>query len=166
MLPNRFRGDDPNNPNAESHLSDVQNAAHAMGQEIVITTARTQAEIEAAFMNFGREQAGALLVADDPFFTTQSGQIVALAAQYKLPAIYYARQFTVAGGLISYGSSSRDNFHQGGVYVGRILKGDKPSDLPVLQPTKFELVLNRKAAKALGLTIPESFLLRADEVIE
>jgi len=123
-------------------------------------------EIEAAFMNFGREQAGALLVADDPFFTTQSGQIVALAAQYKLPAIYYARQFTVAGGLISYGSSSRDNFHQGGVYVGRILKGDKPSDLPVLQPTKFELVLNRKAAKALGLTIPESFLLRADEVIE
>jgi putative ABC transport system substrate-binding protein len=157
---------DPNNPNAKSHLSDVQTAAAAMRQKIEIATARTEGEIAAAFATFVRGQARALLVADDPFFTTRRDQIVSLAAQQNLPAIYYAREFAAAGGLISYGSSSRENNRLAAVYVGRILKGAKPEDLPVLQPTQFELIINLKTAKALGLTIPQSLLATADEVIE
>jgi putative tryptophan/tyrosine transport system substrate-binding protein len=157
---------DPNNPNAKSHLSDVQTAAAAMRQQIEIATARTEGEIAAAFATFVRGQARALLVADDPFFTTRRDQIVSLAAQQNLPAIYYAREFAAAGGLISYGSSSRENNRLAAVYVGRILKGAKPEDLPVLQPTQFELIINLKTAKALGLTIPQSLLATADEVIE
>ena len=157
---------DPNNPNAKSHLSDVQTAAAAMRQKIEIATARTEGEIAAAFATFVRGQARALLVADDPFFATRRDQIVSLAAQQNLPAIYYAREFAAAGGLISYGSSSRENNRLAAVYVGRILKGAKPEDLPVLQPTQFELVINLKTAKVLGLTIPQSLLATADEVIE
>jgi putative tryptophan/tyrosine transport system substrate-binding protein len=137
-----------------------------IGQKIDVAIASTETEIEAAFDTFVREQAGALLVTDDPFFTVRREQIVALAAQHKLPAIYYACDFVAAGGLISYGSSARENYRQAGVYVGRILKGAKPSDLPVLQPTKFEVALNLRTAKVLGLTIPQSLMLRADEVIE
>jgi putative ABC transport system substrate-binding protein len=157
---------DPNNPNAKSHLSDVQTAAAAMRQKIEIATARTEAEIAAAFATFVRGQARALLVTDDPFFTTRRDQIVSLAAQQNLPAIYYSREFAAAGGLISYGSSSRENNRLAAVYVGRILKGAKPQDLPVLQPTQFELVINLKTAKVLGLTVPQTLLVAADEVIE
>lgn len=157
---------DPNNPNAKSHLSDVQTAAAAMRQKIEIATARTEGEIAAAFATFVRGQARALLVADDPFFATRRDQIVSLAAQQNLPAIYYAREFAAAGGLISYGSSSRENNRLAAVYVGRILKGAKPEDLPVLQPTQFELVINLKTAKVLGLTVPQTLLVAADEVIE
>jgi putative ABC transport system substrate-binding protein len=157
---------DPNNPNAESHLNGVREAVHTIGQTIAVATARTETEIDAAFATFAREKASALLVTDDPFFTVRREQIVALAARHRIPAIYYVRGFAEAGGLISYGSSTNDNFRQAGVYVGRILNGTKPSELPVLQPTKFEMVLNLKTAKSLELTIPQSLLLRADEVIE
>jgi putative ABC transport system substrate-binding protein len=157
---------DPNNPNAESHLNDVRKAVHTIGLTIEVATARTEAEIDAAFATFAREKASALLVTDDPFFTVRREQVVALAARHRIPAIYYVREFAEAGGLISYGSSTNDNFRQAGVYVGRILNGTKPSELPVLQPTKFEMVLNLKTAKSLELTIPQSLLLRADEVIE
>jgi putative ABC transport system substrate-binding protein len=157
---------DPNNPNAENHLSDVRTAARTMGQEIEIVPARTEAEITTAFLTFVSKRADALLVADDPFFSVQRKQIVSLAAQQMLPAIYYAREFAVAGGLISYGSSSKENGRLAGVYVGRILGGAKPEDLPALQPTKFELVINLKTAKILGLTVPPSLLATADEVIE
>lgn len=156
----------PNNPNSKSHLTDVQTVARAMGQKITIASARNEAELDAAFATFGRQRADALLVADDPFFTTRHNQIVSLAAQNRLPAIYYARAFAAGGGLMSYGSSTHENYRFGGAYVGRILKGEKPSALPVLQPTKFELIINLKAAKALGLTVPPTLLARADEVIE
>jgi putative ABC transport system substrate-binding protein len=157
---------DPNNPNADSHLNDVRKAVRTIGLTIEVATARTETEIDAAFATFVREKASALLVTDDPFFTVRREQIVALAARHRIPAIYYFRGFADVGGLISYGSSTDDNFHQAGVYVGRILNGTKPSELPVLQPTKFETVLNLKTAKSLGLTIPQSLLLLADEVIE
>ncbi len=157
---------DPNNPNADSHLSDVQSAARAMGQKIEIATARTEVEIAVAFSSFVHERAGALLVADDPLFSVRREQIVSLAAEQKLPAIYYAREFAAAGGLISYGSSSKENGRLAGVYVGKILNGAKPEDLPALQPTKFDLVINLKTAKRLGLTVPQTLLATADEVIE
>ena len=157
---------DPNNPNSESHLTDVQAVARAMGQKIAIAAARNEAEIDAAFASFARERADALLVADDPFFTVRRKQIVALAAQQRLPAIYYAREYAVDGGLVTYGSASSDNYRLAGGYVGRVLNGAKPADLPVLQPTKFELVINLKTAKTLGLTMPPTVIARADEVIE
>jgi ABC-type uncharacterized transport system substrate-binding protein len=156
----------PRNPNAESHLQDVQGTAAALRQQTLVCSAGTQAEIDAAFANLAERQAGALLVADDPFFTHSHAQIIALAARRSLPAMYYAREFAAAGGLISYGSSARDSYREAGIYVGKILKGSTPADLPVIQPTKFELVINIKTAKALGLTIPPSLLARADEVIE
>jgi putative tryptophan/tyrosine transport system substrate-binding protein len=157
---------DPNNPNSERHLADVQTVARATGRKVKIAAVRDDAEIDAAFASFASERAGALLVADDPYFTVRRKQIVSLAARHKLPAIYYTREYAADGGLITYGSSSRENFRLGGVYVGRILNGAKPADLPVLQPAKFELVINLKTAKALGLEIPPSLLARADEVIE
>jgi putative tryptophan/tyrosine transport system substrate-binding protein len=147
-------------------LTDVQTVARALKQSIKVHAARNEAEIDAAFAEIAREHANALLVADDPFFTVQRGQIVALAARLKLPAIYYAREYAVAGGLITYGSASSDNYRLAGGYVGRILYGAKPTDLPVLQPTKFELVINLKTAKTLGVTVPPTVIARADEVIE
>jgi len=157
---------DPNNPNSEGHLSDVQNVARATRQKIVVATARDVDEIDAAFAKFVGERANALLVADDPFFTVNRKKIVVLAAQSHLPAIYYTREYPTDGGLVSYGSSTFENFRLAGGYVGRIIKGAKPADLPVLQPTKFELVINRKTAKGLGLSVPPSLLVAADEVIE
>jgi putative ABC transport system substrate-binding protein len=156
----------PRNPNSKDHLADVQGAARAMGQRTLVLPVSAESEIEPAFANLARQRADALLVADDPFFSTRRNQIVAQAASYSTPAIYYTREFAAAGGLISYGSNPIDNYRQAAVYAGRILKGTKPADLPVMQPTKFELVINHKTARALGLTVPPTLLALADEVIE
>jgi len=156
----------PKNPNAKDHLADVQNAARAMGLRTAVFPVVADGEIEPVFASLVRQRAHALLVADDPFFSTRRNQIVAQAASHALPAIYYTREFVVAGGLISYGSHPIDNYRQAADYVVRILKGAKPADLPVMQPTKFELVINLKTAKALKLATPPTLLARADEVIE
>ncbi|HYW73608.1 MAG TPA: ABC transporter substrate binding protein, partial [Pyrinomonadaceae bacterium] len=136
------------------------------GQQIEILQAGTAHDIETILAKLNTMQIGALIVSTSPLFATQTGQLVALAAHYEIPTLYWRREFAQAGGLMSYGSSLADAFRVVGVYAGRILKGEKPGDLPVQQPTKFELVVNAKAAKAIGLAIPEAFLARADEVIE
>jgi len=156
----------PKNPNAEDHLRDIQTAAHAIAQNLDVFHAGSETDIDMAFKNLVQHSDGALLVADDPFFGLRRDQIVGLAARNAVPTIYYAREFALAGGLLSYGSSSVENYRQAGIYAARILKGDKPSDLPILQPTKFELVINLKTAKGLGLTVPQTLLATADEVIE
>jgi putative tryptophan/tyrosine transport system substrate-binding protein len=155
-----------NNPNSETHLSDVENVARAKQQKIVVAAARDEAEIDAAITKFVGARADALLLADDPLFTVNRNKIIALAARFRLPAIYYTREFVSDGGLISYGSSTFENYRLAGTYAGRIMKGAKAADLPVLQPTKFELVINLKTAKALSLAVPQSLLVAADEVIE
>jgi putative ABC transport system substrate-binding protein len=156
----------PNNPAEESVVRDVPEAARAKGVKLLILTATTEGEIDAAFTSLVQLQAGALVVNADGLFTSRREQVVALASRHAVPAIYWWRQFAEAGGLMSYGPSSTDTFRQAGVYAGRILKGEKPADLPVQQPTRFELVINLKTAQALGLTVPQSILARADEVIE
>jgi putative ABC transport system substrate-binding protein len=156
----------PNNPNSNDHLNDVQTVARATKQKIATAAARNEDEIKAAFSSFARERADALLVADDPFFTVHRKQIVGLAWQMQLPAIYYTSEYATAGGLITYGSSTHENYRLAGGYVGRVINGAKPADLPVVQPTKFELVINLKTAQALRLTVPPALLARADEVIE
>jgi putative tryptophan/tyrosine transport system substrate-binding protein len=156
----------PKNPNAEDHLDEIQFAARAIGQRIDVLRASTESEINAAFAEVAQRKDSALFVADDPFFGVRRDQIVALAARHEVPASYYAREFALAGGLMSYGSSSGENNRQAGIYVGRILKGARPSELPVLQPTKFELIINLKTAKTLGLDVPDRLLALADEVIE
>ena len=156
----------PNNSNAEQVIGDVREAARAKGVQLHILKVGTESEIDAAFGSLVQPQAGALLVGSDPFFAGRREQLVALASRHAVPAIYEWREFVEAGGLISYGTSLAASFRQLGTYAGRILKGAKPSDLPVQQPTTFELVVNLKTAKALGLTVPPSILARADEVIE
>jgi putative ABC transport system substrate-binding protein len=156
----------PDYPDIDFQLGSVETAASNIGQKIYALNARTERDIGTAFMTIGQQQFGALLVAADPLFNRLRDQIVALAAQYKVPAIYESREFVVAGGLISYGASVAVAYHGAGVYAGKILKGVKPSDLPVQQPTTFELVINLKAAKAIGLEIAPTLLARADEVIE
>jgi putative ABC transport system substrate-binding protein len=156
----------PNDPLTELFIAEVQEAARAKGLALHILKARTESEIDAAFAGLLQLDAGALLVGGDLFFFGRREQLVALAARHAVPAIYERREFAEAGGLISYGPSFTAVARQAGAYVGRILAGAKPADLPVQQPTKFELVVNLKTAKELGLTVPPSILARADEVIE
>jgi putative ABC transport system substrate-binding protein len=156
----------PNVPATERVTPAVQEAARPNGVQLLILKASTESEIDAAFAALVQRQAGALVSSSNPFFYYRREQIVALAARHAVPAIYEVREYATAGGLISYGPSFRAAFRQVGIYTGKILKGANPADLPVVQPTTFELVVNLKTAKALGLTIPPSILSRADEVIE
>ena len=154
------------NPNAGRVVGEVQEAAQAKGRQLNILKAGTEAEIDAAFATLLQLHSGALVVAADPFFNSRREQLAALALRHAVPAIYEWREFAVAGGLVSYGTSLTGVWRLVGIYAGKILKGAKPADLPVQQPTTFELVVNLKTANALGLTVPPSILARADEVIE
>ena len=156
----------PNYPDAESQAKDVKEAARTLGQQVHVVNADSEGDLNRAFATFIELKADALLVSLDSFFLSRREQLVALAARHKIPVMYFARDFVLAGGLMSYGSDLADSYRQAGVYTGRILKGARPADLPVVQPTKFDLVLNLKTAKALGLTVPMIMQMTADEVIE
>ena len=156
----------PNFPAYQGQLTEVQDAATSAGLKIHVLRANTDQEIEAAFETITEQHIPALAVAAAPFFDTRRTKLVSLAARHAVPTMYQFREFAASGGLISYGVSIPEIYRQVGVYAGRILKGEKPADLPVVQPTKFELIINLRAAKALGLDIPPSLLARADEVIE
>jgi len=156
----------PTNSTTEGVVRDMQEAARATGVQLPILKAGTEGEIDAAFVSLVELHAGALVVGADPFFGSRSEQLVVLASRQAVPAIYSTRELAEAGGLISYGASLTAAVRQAGIYAGKILKGAKPADLPVEQPTKFELVINLKTAKALGLTVPQVLLAQADEVIE
>jgi putative ABC transport system substrate-binding protein len=155
----------PNRPDTVQQLSGIQTAVQSVGHRLLILKAGNEHELDAVFDTQGK-QFDALLVGADPFFLSRSGQLLALLARHGRPAIFAQREFVVAGGIISYGTSLTDAYRQAGVYTGQILKGDKPANLPVVQPTKFELVINLKAAKVLGLTVPQTLQVAADEVIE
>jgi putative ABC transport system substrate-binding protein len=156
----------PNSLRAEITVRDMQEAARARGVQLPIVKAGTLSEIDVAFDSVVQSRAGALVVGSDPFFDSHREQLVALASHHAIPAMYDWREFATAGGLISYGTSLTAGYRSAGVYAGKILKGAKPGDLPVQQPTKYELIINLKTAKTLGLSVPQSLLARADEVIE
>jgi putative ABC transport system substrate-binding protein len=156
----------PNTIETEAERSDVQNAAQALGQRLVIVEVTSEREIEPAFATFVQRGVGGLYVGVGPFLTSKREQIVSLAARHAIPAIYPLREFASVGGAMSYGASISDAYRQAGIYAGRVLKGEKPADLPVMQSTKFEFVINLKTAKALGLEVPDKLLALADEVIE
>jgi putative ABC transport system substrate-binding protein len=153
-------------PDTDRQLAGVQTAAEELGQKISIQNIRSERDLDRVFTTLSQLKVDALLVAADPLFTELSDQIVALANRYNIPAIYASREFVTAGGVMSYGASEADAYRGAGVYAGKILKGAKPAVLPVQLPTKFDLVINLKAAKSLGLTVPPSLIARADEVIE
>jgi putative ABC transport system substrate-binding protein len=156
----------PTNPNAETQVEDMRAAARALGQQIIVQDVIDEPDLEISFVTLMRRRIDALLVLNDVSFNSRPAQLAALAARHAIPAIYSYRNFTAAGGLMSYGTSFTEPFRLAGMYAGRILKGAKPIDLPVQQATKIELVINLKAAKTLGLTFPITLLGRADEVIE
>jgi putative ABC transport system substrate-binding protein len=149
-----------------SSITDLEAAARALGLQLVVVNARTDSDLETAFATFSQQRIGAVLVGNSPFYSQRTEQVAALAARYALPAIFPYREYALAGGLMSYGTSLGYSNHQAGIYAGRILKGEKPSDLPVQQITKIDLIINLKTAKALRLTIPETLLATADEVIQ
>jgi putative tryptophan/tyrosine transport system substrate-binding protein len=156
----------PNNPNAASHREHAEKAAQALGLRLIVATAGTPAEIDPAFAKARQQGIGSFLIGDDPMFDVESARMVAAAADHKIPTMYYVSDFVLAGGLFSYGPSFTEMATQVGIYVGRILKGAKPADLPIQQPTKFELVINVTTAKALGLSVPPTLLALVDRVIE
>ena len=156
----------PMGPDAVPEIRDVQAAARANGLQLRLINATTPAELKTGLATLSDHSVGALLVGSDPFFMVRREELVALVGQQGLPAVYPFREFTAAGGLMSYGTSVANSYRQAGIYAGRILKGTKPSDLPVLNPTTFELVINLKAAKELGIDVPPSLHARSDEVIE
>jgi putative ABC transport system substrate-binding protein len=156
----------PTNPNVETQSRNLQVAALKLGLKPHVVNASTERDFDGVFAKLHELGADALMISQDPLFNTQSGQLAALSVRHKIPAIYVNHEFAAAGGLMSYGTSQLDAWRQAGIYVARILKGEKPADLPVVQPTKFELVINLTTAKALGLTVPPMLLTSADEVIE
>jgi putative tryptophan/tyrosine transport system substrate-binding protein len=156
----------PTNPDVEPETKDMRSAADSIGRELIVVNAATERELDQAFSVFAAVHTGALTIAGDPFFATRRQQLAELAARYSLPAITPTREFPDAGGLMSYGVEQLAMYRRIGVYVAKILTGTKPADLPVEQPTKFELVVNLKTAKEIGVELPPSILLRADEVIE
>ena len=156
----------PSSPSIDTQLREINSAARALGRQIQIVNATNERELDAAFVSLAQSKVGALLIASNAYFTSRRDQIVALAAQRAIPAIYDQREFPMAGGLVSYGTNLSDSYRLMGVYTGKVLKGEKPTDLPVQQSTKFELVINLKTAKALGLDVPPALSARADEVIE
>jgi putative tryptophan/tyrosine transport system substrate-binding protein len=156
----------PTNANFQTQLRGVQDAARDLGQQVSILSANTEREIDVAFATVAQSGARALLVGSDPFFSSERDQVIAVAARHAIPAIYEGREFATAGGLASYGTSLADAYRQAALYAGRILKGEKPADLPIVQPTKFEFVINLKTAKTLGLDVSPGLAASADEIVE
>jgi putative ABC transport system substrate-binding protein len=156
----------PSGPSAEIFAKEAPATARALGIQIPVLNASTEHELDDAFASLGKLGASGLVVPAEPFFDSQRERIVSLAVQHVVPMISSLREYVVAGGLMSYGPSLPDSYRRAGIYVGRVLKGEKPADLPVMQPTKFDLVINLKTAKALGLDIPPTLLALADEVVE
>jgi putative ABC transport system substrate-binding protein len=156
----------PNNPNKEMRQRDIHDAASAIGREVRVLFVSAPEQFDAVFTTLAQEKVGAVIPGDEPLFNSNGRQLVASAARHAIPVIYQYRQFVVTGGLMSYGPKLEDNYHQAGIYAGRILKGDRPADLPVMRPSKFNLVINLTTAKSIGLDVPPALLARADEVIE
>ena len=157
---------DPSSPTSEPNTRDAQAVVRSLGLQVQVASARTERDLDEVFQTLVRQRVDALIVVSDPFFENSRHQLVALAATHAIPAIFQWREDVVAGGLISYGTNIANMYRLAGVYTGKILKGAKPADLPVIQPTNFELVINLKTAKTLGITVPQSILGRTDEVIE
>jgi len=156
----------PNFADAQTQLRDVEEAAKSLGLQLVVLRARTDLEINVAFQELVQRRIGAVLIGSDPFFTTRRGYLAALTVRHALPAMFDLREYVAAGGLMSYGASLADAYRQAGIYTGRILRGEKPAELPIIQSTKFDFVINLNIAKAFGLTLPPTLLALADEVIE